>query len=292
VSHKVSLTGKTRLLGIIGHPVKGSLYPRMQNAALRHHGIDALYLPFEIPPSALAGVMKALPALNFRGLNVTIPYKEKVLRYLDEVTEEARQLGAVNCILVDKGRLLGYNTDGAGFTTALKAEGGLSLRDENILILGAGGAAKAIAFHVARQGCRRICIANRTVSRASSLRRRLQRFHPGVEIEVSGLSGRNFREAVASSQVLVNTTSVGMARRDPSIVPGRHLSPSHLVVDIVYKPLRTPLLRAAERSGARFLNGLGMLLYQGALAFRIWTGRTAPVDVMKRALRSAPEIRP
>lgn len=284
---KATLTDKTRLLGIIGKPVRGSLSPRMHNAALSHLGIDALYLPFEVQPESLGGLLKALPALRFRGLNVTIPYKEKVVRYLDELSEEAVQLGAVNTIAVKKGRLIGHNTDGAGFVMSLEAEGGISLRGESVLVLGAGGAAKSIAFHAARQGAGRICLANRTRPRAAALRRRLVKFFPETDVAVSSMGSAVFREMIATSQVLVNTTSVGMRKGDQSLVPARLISSSHLVVDIVYKPLRTPLIRAAEQAGARFLNGLGMLLFQGVLAFKIWTGKSPPVDVMKRALRTA-----
>jgi shikimate dehydrogenase len=292
MSNKVSLTEKTRFLGILGNLVRGSLSPRMHNAALRHLGIDALYVPYEIPESELRRVVRAMPALRFRGMNVTVPFKEKVIRCLDEVSEEARQIGAVNTISVERGRLVGHNTDGAGFVTALKAEGGISIRGEKVLLLGAGGAAKPIAFHLIRQGADRICLANRTRSRAMALRRGLLRHFPDAEVAVSQLRGAAFREEVASCQFIVNTTSVGMKKGDPSLVPPRWMSSSHVVVDIVYKPLRTPLIRSAEKAGARFLNGLGMLLYQGAIDFRLWTGKSAPVDVMKRALRSAPQIRP
>jgi len=285
------LTEKTRFLGIVGSPVKDTLCPRMHNAALRHLGIDALYAPYEIDASELRQLVRAMPLLRFFGMSVTIPFKERVIRFMDEVSDEARQVGAVNTICVDKGRLVGHNTDGAGFVTALKAEGGISLRGERVVILGAGGAARPIAFHVLRQGVERICLANRTRARALALRRSLLRHFPEATVDVAGLDGSAFRDSVGAARFIVNTTAVGMKKRDRSIVPSRLISSSHVVVDIVYKPLRTPLIRAAEKAGARTFNGLGMLLYQGVLAFRLWTGKPAPVDVMKRALRSAPSQR-
>lgn len=282
--------GKT-LLGIIGNPVQKSLSPRMQNAALRHLKIDAVYLPFELPAAAVRDVLRALPHLGFRGLNVTIPYKEVVPRWLDELAESARDLGAVNTIAVESGRLVGYNTDGRGFLMALNAEGRIDPRGEALLVVGAGGAARAIAFEAARRGCSRICIANRTQERAEGLRRVLRRHFSQVEVLAVETGETAFPDLVAGSTIIVNTTPLGSRKGDPLPVPPARLTSAHVVVDIVYRPVRTPLLAAAEASGARCLNGLGMLLYQGALAFRIWTGREAPLEVMRRALLSAPGIR-
>jgi len=283
--------GRTGLLGIIGRPVLGSLSPRMHNAALAHLGIEALYLPFEIREASVRDVLRALPALGFWGLNVTIPYKELVPRWLDELDEEAAALGAVNTIVVRGGRLSGHNTDGRGFLTALRAEGGVDLRGEAVLLVGAGGAARAIAFACARGGAARLVIANRDRDRAESLRRSLRRAAPGTEVLAVGTGEEAFASLAGESQILVNATPLGSRRGDPLPVPAGRIRSSQCVVDIVYRPLRTPLLAAAEAAGARCLNGLGMLLYQGALAFRLWTGREAPLEVMRRALLSAPGVR-
>jgi shikimate dehydrogenase len=275
------------LLGILGNPVRASLSPAMHDAALRHLGIDGRYLPFEIPPGALRDCLAALPALGFLGVNVTIPYKEAVLRHLDRVDPAAAAIGAVNTVVVRGGRLEGFNTDGQGFLRALREGGGGSTRGRRVLVVGAGGAARAIAHACLAQGCRTLAVANRTPARSRALCRALRRHFPDAVIEPSGSGTARFRELAAASAVLVNTTPLGGRPGDPLPVPRELLRPGQTVADIVYRPARTPLVAAAEAAGARAVGGLGMLLHQGALALRIWTGRAAPVEVMRRALLAA-----
>ena len=274
------------LLGIIGNPVRRSLSPCMQEAALRRLGLDARYLPFEISPGEVRAVLRALAPLGFWGLNVTIPYKERVLRLLDEVRPAAAEIGAVNTIVVRGGRLVGYNTDADGFRMALGREGRMDPRGKRVLIVGAGGAARAVAYACLRSGCGPLLIANRTPARGRSLSRALLGRFPRASVTVAGPDA-NLARIAAESVLIVNTTPLGGRPTDPLPVPAQGLRRGQVVMDIVYRPRVTPLLAAAAGAGARCVDGLAMLLYQGALAFRLWTGLEAPLVAMREALESA-----
>jgi len=275
------------LLGIIGNPVRASLSPAMQQAALRRLSLDACYHPFEIGPKDLRAVLRALPPLGFWGVNVTIPYKETVLPLLDEVDAAAAAIGAVNTVVVRGGRLLGHNTDAAGFRTALEVEGRTGLRGARVLVLGAGGAARAVAFACLAGECRSLLVANRSVARARSLCRSLRASFPGADVAAVAPEGPDWESRAAACGVIVNTTPLGGRPDDPLPVPPAALRRGQTVMDIVYRPRRTPLLSAAAAAGARPVDGLQMLLHQGALAFTLWTGREAPLAVMRRALSTA-----
>ncbi len=275
------------LLGIIGNPVRASLSPAMQQAALRHLGLDACYRAFRIMPAQVRPVLRALPLFGFWGVNVTIPYKEKVLPLLDEVDGEARAIGAVNTVVVREGRLLGYNTDAEGFRMALEIEGRTALPGARVLVVGAGGAARAVAFACLSRGCRSLLIANRSVGRARSLGRALRENFPAAEIDAVVAGGPDWAHQVGACGVVVNTTPLGSAPGDPLPVPLAALRRGQTVMDIVTRPHRTPLLVAAKAAGARSVDGLRMLLHQGELAFTLWTAREAPSAVMRRALATA-----
>jgi len=275
------------LLGIIGNPVRSSLSPAMQHAALRQVKLDACYRAFEIAPDQVRTVLRALAPLGFWGINVTAPYKEKVVPFLDEVDPEARAIGAVNTVVVRKGRLLGYNTDAEGFRMAAETGGRVELPGARVLIVGAGGAARAVAFACLARGCRSLLVANRSGARARSLSRALRVEFPAAEIAAVSSGGPDWPRRVESCSVVVNTTPLGGRPTDPLPVPPEALRRGQTVMDIVYRPRRTPLLIAAEAAGARTVDGLQMLLHQGALAFTIWTGREAPSAVMRRALTVA-----
>ncbi len=275
------------LLGIIGNPVRASLSPAMQQAALRHLKIDACYQAFEIAPDQLRTVLRALPPLGFWGVNVTIPYKEKVLPFLDEIDAEAGAIGAVNTVVVRGGRLLGYNTDAAGFRLALEIEGRTALPGAGVLIVGAGGAARAVAFACLSRGCRSLVISNRSGARARSLCRALGAIFPAADIAAVASGGPDLARRVGASDVVVNTTPLGGRPEDPLPVPQTALRRGQTVMDIVYRPRRTAFLVAARAAGARTVDGLQMLLHQGERAFTLWTGREAPSAVMRRALSAA-----
>lgn len=275
------------LLGIIGNPVRASLSPAMQQAALRHLKINVCYQAFEIAPDQLVTVLRALAPLGFWGINVTIPFKELVLPLLDEIDPEAGAIGAVNTVVVRDGRLHGYNTDAAGFRMALELEGRTALPGARVLMVGAGGAARAVAFACLAHGCRSLTIANRSGARARSLCRALGVNFPAADVTAVATGKPDWAHRVGACDVVVNTTPLGGRPDDPLPVPQAALRRGQTVMDIVYRPRRTPLLVAAAAAGARTVDGLQMLLHQGERAFTLWTGRAAPSAVMRRALSVA-----
>lgn len=262
-------------LGLIGYPLSHTLSPAMHTAALRALGLEGGYLALETPGEALAWRMEEVRR-EYRGVNVTVPHKEAVMPYLDFLSPEARSIGAVNTIVNREGRLEGYNTDAPGFLKGLE-EAGIEYRGVKALILGAGGAARAIAWAL-RQAGAQVRIANRTLERAAQLQRE---FGLGEvtddELVLSGMA--------RSSELIVNTTTVGL--QDPTATPLRaECFPERgTVVDIVYNPPETRLLREARAAGLKTLGGLPMLVWQGALAFELWTGLLPPVGVMYQAAR-------
>lgn len=277
----------TKHLGIIGYPLGHSLSPVFQQAALDHLGIDARYERWETPPDALVDRVRSLRASDVLGANVTVPYKETVIPMLDALDEWARLVGAVNTIVNQAGRLMGYNTDSYGFLEGLR-EAGFSPKGIAVLLLGAGGAARGVALALAREGAALIAIANRTASRAEALAAEVACHGPRVE--TLPLAGDALRRVAQRSQLIVNTTTLGMkhsAGEACSPLAAAWIPSGALVYDLVYNPLETPLLREARRAGARVQAGLSMLVHQGAASFRLWTGREAPVDVMMAAARRA-----
>ncbi len=281
------ITGRTKVCGIIGDPVEHTMSPAMHNAAFAELGLDYAYLPFRVRPEELGNAISGIRALGIIGLNVTIPHKVAVIPFLDRLDPLAEKIDAINTIINDGGVLTGHNTDATGFLQALK-ERGITPEGKKTVILGAGGAARAIAFILARNGAG-LTLLNRTPERARGLARRITE-EPGRQVIVKAFDEDNLTEALRAAQVLVNTTSAGMApRADETPVPAKLLRRDLTVFDIVYNPVRTRLLREAEAAGARVINGLDMLVWQGAIAFEKWTGRQAPVEVMKREAMKALE---
>lgn len=273
------ISAVTRVCCLIGDPVEHSLSPAMHNAAFKALGLDLVYLAFRVRGQELRRAVEGIRSLGIVGANVTIPHKVAVVRLVDSLSPAAEAIGAVNTILNDGGRLIGYNTDAEGAIAAL--EGRIDPRGKSAVVLGAGGAARAIAFCLARR-CERVTILNRTGKRAVELARSLS----GLRASLSGmpLTRRRLREALHDADILINATPVGMAPDvDGTLVPSDLLRPDLVVFDIVYNPPRTRLLREAEAVGAVTVSGLEMLVRQGAMAFSIWTGREAPLDVMRRA---------
>lgn len=256
----------------------------MQEAAFRALGIKAFYLPFEVRPGEFRRLMAKTKRLLLDGFNVTVPYKERVLRYLDRLSPEARSIGAVNTVVRDAKGWQGFNTDEAGFLDSLVAEGRFRPRGKTVLVLGAGGSARAVAYGLARQGARRIILANRTLTKARRIVSRYQKLFPRVQWESRTLKEKWCDTGTIS--LVVNATSVGLRSDDPALISPREFPRRTLFVDLIYQPSETRLLRLARRSGHRTLNGMGMLLCQGARAFQLWTGRKAPVAVMRKTLQS------
>ena len=274
------------LYGIFGYPIGHSLSPLMHNTAFTHYGLDAVYLPFAVPPAHLEMALKSIVALHMGGVNVTIPHKQAVMAWIDELSPEAHLSGAINTIHLRDGRLHGYNTDGIGFLRALE-EAGSDVAGCTVMLLGAGGAARAIAVQLCLSGIRRLYLANRTLARAEDLAAFLQQNVPHADISVVTLGEASLAAYLPDTDIVVNATSIGMHPHDPMLLPPHELGPRHLVCDIVYRPLHTPLLRAAQRQGARTVDGLGMLLHQGAKAFEIWTEHAFPLALIRARLLEA-----
>lgn len=277
-----TLDGATAVYGILGHPVRQSLSPAMHNAAFVSLSINAAYLPFPTPPENLEAAVSGLSAADVKGFNLTLPHKTAILPMCAEILPSARAIGAVNTVRNDGGRLSGTNTDGEGFLRSLDEDLSFQPAGREALLLGAGGAARAIAFALLSAGVSRLVIANRTLARAKSLAADCRAQHPAAAIEAASLA-----ELTGSApHLLVNATTVGMGDGG-SPVELMGLQVRGAVADIVYHPLQTPLLAQAKALGLPHTNGIGMLLYQGAAAFTFWTGQEAPVKVMRAALMKA-----
>ncbi len=277
------ISAATGVLGVIGHPVRHSASPAMHNAALESTGLDYAYVAFDVPPGRIDEVAPAVRALGIAGLNVTVPHKRAIMSGLDNISDEAAAIGAVNTIANESDALTGYNTDAHGVMASLKRDGGLNTLPAHAVLLGAGGAARAIAYAlVNRPEVERISLLNRTIGNAEELASAMD---PGGTKVVVGELGES-PDRIGEAGLLINATSMGMEpdhERSP-VGDATCLHDALVVLDIVYKPLKTKLLQQAESAGARCLDGLGMLVHQGAKSFEIWTGEVAPVDVMRRAL--------
>src|SRR5207245_2118150 len=278
-------------VGVLGDPVAHSLSPQMQNAALRSCKIDMQYARFQISPDELQSALDLISELNFVGVNLTTPHKIVASKLMEEVDDNARRVGAVNTIKVDNAKLRGYNTDGKGFARAIRHEFAVDLRDLRVMILGGGGAARAIALQCARENCERLVITNRNLATAQKLAEELREYFAGPRVlgPVPRLQAIPWEEAairfqIAHLDLIVNATPLGLNRSDPSPIPARLLAPHLMIYDTVYREGRTPFVSAAIEAGARAANGLAMLLYQGALAFEIWLEREAPIETMRQAL--------
>ncbi|MFC1980995.1 shikimate dehydrogenase [Chloroflexota bacterium] len=273
------ISGKTRVCGVIGDPIEHTMSPVMHNAAFKKLGIDYVYVPFGVKQDGLGKAVEGMRALNIRGLNVTIPHKVAVMPLLDEVDSLAQKIGAVNTIVNDDGFLKGYNTDATGFLQPL-LERGVEPKGKTAVILGAGGASRAICFILAERGAH-LVILNRNLERAQELAGRISESF-GIEVKAIRLIEENLSGALEKADILVNATSVGMSPDvDETPVPASLLKSALVVFDIVYNPVKTKLLREAEGAGARTIEGVDMLVWQGALAFEKWTGQKAPVGLMK-----------
>ena len=273
----------TRLFGILGHPIDHSLSPVMHTVSLRALRLDALYTPVDVPTRSLKPVLRALVLAGVEGLNVTVPRKEAIVPLLDQVDPSARAIGAVNTVVIRHRRTKGYNTDGVGFVLALQ-ELGWRPRATCAVILGAGGAARAVAWELTRLPGSCVTIANRHIARAGALARWIMRYHPRPCVRAVSLREVCLDEA----ELLVNATTIGMRASDSLLIRPESLRRGMFVYDLVYHRT-TSLVQAARRRGCVAANGLSMLLYQGAESLRLWLYRAPPIDVMRRALQHAVE---
>ena len=276
-----------KIYGLIGWPVKHSLSGFMHNAGFSYYKLNACYKLFPLKENELENFLRSLSKNNIYGLNVTIPYKEKVIKYLDWKSPEVRFCGASNTILVEKNNYLkGYNTDGIGFNRHLIYDLKFNPQDKNVLILGAGGAAKAITHQLARRKVASITIYDIDKEKSRKLKEKLAEEFKDCKIQdIFSLEEVDFKNI----NLLINATPCGMKKNDPSLVEEKMLHKDMLVYDLIYNPPQTKLLKLAQKIGAKTSNGLGMLLYQGMRAFEIWTKRKAPKKIMQEALLKAIE---
>lgn len=276
------ISGKTKVCGIIGNPIGHTMSPVMHNAAFKKLGIDYSYVPFRVSKEELGEAIAGIRALNIRGINVTIPHKVAVIPLLDKLEPLAEKIGAVNTIVNDDGILTGYNTDASGFLQTL-LEKSIEPGGKNIVILGAGGASRAISFILAERGAH-LVILNRQLELdwAEELAHHISQSFK-KEVKALELNKENLAMVLEKAEVLINATSVGMSHEiGETPVPAELLKPGLVVFDIVYNPVKTRLLREAEAAGAETIGGLDMLVWQGVLAFEKWTGQKAPFDLMKK----------
>ncbi|CCO08863.1 shikimate dehydrogenase [Desulforamulus hydrothermalis] len=279
------INGKTKVCGLFGWPVEHSFSPAMHNAAYAGLGLNWVYVPYSVPPNCLRQAVEGMRALGLAGANVTVPHKQSIIPLLDKVDTAARIMGAVNTVRLEQGKLVGYNTDGPGFIQFLAAEANFSPQGKRVLLVGAGGAARAVAVALAGAGAAAIYITNRTPEKAEQLARDVAQ---AGQLTTRVLPwGRQLPgTVVAEVDLVIQTTPLGMGARSDQVpeFPFTALQPGQLVCDLIYNPNRTLFLQMAAARGATVFNGLGMLLYQGVLAFELWTGLPAPVAIMREAL--------
>jgi shikimate dehydrogenase len=272
----MNITGKTRVTGLFGYPVEHTLSPAMHNAAFDHLGLDFRYLPFSVHPDSLRQAVHAVRALHLAGVNITVPHKEKVIPLLDEVDPEASFIGAVNTIVNSGGGLTGYNTDGRGFMRSL-SENNVPVEGKRILIAGAGGASRAISYYLSETAAE-VCLSDPDKPKLNHLVSELSEIRKNVHaIEKAG--------DPAGFDILINATPLGLKSDDPLPFDVAPLTPQQVICDLIYK--KTVLIDSASKRGCRTMDGHGMLLWQGILAFELWTDARPPVEVMRKALLQA-----
>ena len=279
------IRGSTEVLGIFGYPVEHSLSPAMQNAAIRQLDLDMIYVPWEVKPTMLEKALDGVRAMGIKGVNLTIPHKEEALKYLDEISDEVRIIGAANTVVNNDGILTGHNTDGRGLLLSLKENHNFSPSGKRAIIIGAGGAGRGIAASLALSGASEILIANRTVERALALAKELSGKISTASFLPAGLDLDEIINFLGKTDILINASSAGMNGKNNLDLPLDLLPHTAIVSDIVYKPLETALLTKARDLGLKTEDGLGMLACQGAMGFELWTGNSAPTGIMGKTLR-------
>lgn len=269
------LTGKTKVIGIFGDPIEHTLSPIIHNEAFKRLKLDYCYVPFNVKRDKLKVAIESIRALNLKGVNITVPHKEAVIPYLDELSDEVIKIGAVNTILNMNGLLKGFNTDASGFVMSLKEEG-IALKGKNILLIGAGGAAKAVAYGCLKEGGK-LYVFNRTLTKANELK---EKFKDLGEIEVLNKVDKKITQKF---NIIINATSLGLKEKDPLPINPEYLLPSHVFYDVVYP--KTNIMREAEIRGCKTIGGLGMLIWQAVSAFEIWTEIKVSVQIFKKILK-------
>ena len=272
------------LYGLIGYPVKHSLSALMHNAAFKHLGIEAEYRLFEVKPEGLKEFFDGFRTKGISGINITIPHKTRSVYFMDDLSDKAKLIEAINTVAMKGDRLVGYNTDGIGFLRSLKEDLGFNPKGKIVFVLGAGGAGRAVSFSLAKEGVTRIVLVDKDWDKAAILARDVEKKTQTETIAIE-FNGRGVKELVLNSDLVVNATPCGMKKQGPAPLPEDFLHRSLAVFDLIYNPGETTLIKEARKKGLKAVNGLGMLIYQGAAAFELWTGKKAPIDVMRKAIK-------
>jgi len=272
------VTGTTRVLAVLGDPISHSMSPVMHNSMCISNALDYIYIPLHVYPENLSNAIQGIKALNIAGFNLTIPHKETVIQYLDELDASAKQVGAVNTVVNENGKLIGYNTDGDGFLFSLASELNVSARDQHIVILGAGGATKSITHAIAQAHPKSIIFTNRTIEKATQLATQ----YNGKAVPNTS----HLLEYLSRADIVINTTSIGMDGISSPVLSYEWVNKSQTIIDIIYAPLETPFLKQCRLKGATTLNGIGMLAGQGVKAFQLFTKQPASYHVFKAHLES------
>lgn len=281
----MEIKATTKIYCILGHPVSHSLSPAMHNSAFSALGLDCAYVAFDISPEAIGKAVQAVRTLGISGVNITIPHKESIIPHLDGIAPDAEFTGAVNTVKNDGGKLSGHNTDVGGFLRAVREDLGIEPEGSKVFLAGAGGAARAVMSAFCMNGAEKIYVLNRTHDKALRLASDFGERFGKIKIEpVKFGDVKAIESGLGKADILVNSTSSGMDGREVLDLPLDKMKKTSVVYDLVYKPRETRLVKEARGLGLKAAGGLGMLLYQGALSFEIWTGRQAPVDVMRKAL--------
>jgi shikimate dehydrogenase len=269
----MKIDARTKVTGLFGYPVEHSLSPDMHNAAFELLGLNFCYVALPVHPDALNRAVEGMRSMNFRGVNVTVPHKEQVLQMIEEIDTEAQFIGAVNTIVNDNGKLKGYNTDGRGFIRSLE-ENNILFDEKDIFVIGTGGASRAVCYYLC-QKAKDVYLFDIDRNKAGTLVNDLKSLTSSVHLETG-------TEKISNAHIIINATPLGLKQDDPLPLDIDLLSPDQVVIDLIYRD--TPLLTSARDKGCTVLNGLGMLLWQGAIAFELWTGIPAPAETMRDAL--------
>jgi len=283
---KSKIDGKTGIMGIIGGNIKKTLSPFLHNTLLKHYSLNDCYLPFQITIEQLPAAIKGLRALNIKGVNITVPYKEKSMEFMDKVEDSAVRVGAINTI-VNKDRLLhGYNTDLTGFKRSLLEDGEIKIKGKNAVVLGAGGAARAIIYTLCQEGIKKISIFNRTLDKAGTIQKEYHSFFPECLIQIFSLKDSCLQNKITGTDFLINTTPLG-SYPDIDLNPlpeNITLNQNLIAYDLIYFPAKTSFLRQAEKAGARIKNGRQMLVYQAVESFYLWTGIRSEKEIVRQLI--------
>lgn len=288
----VEINSNTKIIGVIGHPIKHTLSPMMHNYAFNKLNLDYVYLPFDISSTGLKDSLKGMVALGIRGFNVTIPHKERIMEYMDELSDSAKIVGAVNTIVNENGKLIGYNTDVNGIIKTLE-EFKNDINGKTVSVLGAGGAARSVIYTLINHfSVKKINIINRTIEKAESLKDYFSSKMLFEKIKTYELIPPDVTEILAKSKLIINASSIGMSPEDddsPTTIP-ESFSKKQIVFDIVYNPRNTKFLALAKKQGALTINGLKMFVEQGAKSFELWTGEMMPTDQISELLSNEKKI--